>query len=155
VTVTSTKALETYWPVKDLLQGIFEILPHTPVHALSMSKAAHLELPDAGRGLLRSELLARTLWHDVLTEPRVQVLSVAGDREDERPGVIEVTVEQSQHVEGIYVVVTERIEFPVPDDPKSPERARGARDALDALDERWGPWIRRADEMLRGIEERA
>src|SRR4051812_48054965 len=37
VTVASVKALETYWPVKDFQEGIFETLPHTPIHAMAMS----------------------------------------------------------------------------------------------------------------------
>lgn len=149
VTVAAAKALDDYTPVREFVQGIFEVLPHTPVHKSSMSKAIHTPLPPGGWQSLEKQLVADAPW---LTERRLQVLSLTGRRDDDRPGAVEVTVEPSQHVDGgAYIVATERADFP---EVKPPHEERlGARPALEVLAERWDPWQQRSDEIIRAIIE--
>lgn len=144
VTVASAKALETFWPVKDFVEGIFEALPHTPIGAISMSKAVHTKVAGEDFAALSEALIGTSAWSGALDAPRLEVLAVRADRDDDRPGWVEVTVEPSQQVAGgAYIVATERLEFADPI-----ENLRGARDALDALADRWGPWLDRADEII-------
>jgi len=148
ITVASTKALEVYGPVQDFARGIFDVLIHTPISAVAISKVAHIALPGNGWTQLNKQLLGPGRWDRVVTRPDVKVLTVEGFG-DGGGTTIEVTIEQSQHVrDGVYIVATERSEF-----PEAVEENHGARLALRALARRWDPWLAEADGIIEQIVE--
>lgn len=146
ITVAPTKALETYDPVQDFVQGIFEVLNHTPIDAVAISKVVHAGLPAGGWVRLNERLLGPANWAEIVPDPTLKLLSITSAGAEEN-AVIEVTVEQSQHIHGgIYVVATERTTI-----PNAFEENRGAREALDILGRRWDPWLAQADRMIEQI----
>jgi hypothetical protein len=146
ITVAPTKALETFLPVADFMKGIFQVLIHTPIRAVAISKVVHADLEGRWEDL-NDKLAAPIEWGRILGKPRVQVLSVASEAGPGAPRV-EVTIEPSQFKPGgAYVVATERTDFPDFQDDDRP----GARRAVARLEERWEPWLEEADAIINEI----
>lgn len=146
VTVASAKSLASYHPLEDFVRGIFGTLVHTPIRTVTMSKAMHAPLGDDGWTELVGQLVP-PVWGAVVAKPGLGVITITGEREDDWPGAIEVTVEPSQFIEdGVYIVAADRVELP------DPGKGRGdARKALAVIQDRWTPWMTKADEIFASI----
>jgi hypothetical protein len=141
VTVASGKALETYRPLADFVQGILEVLVHTPIKGIAMSRVVHSRLPEGRWEALAKSLIASDTWGKVLDDPGLETLTVVSRKAD--GATIEASVEASRLVPGgMYAVATRRVQWP---DPM--HTGRGARDALDAL-EQWSDWLEEANALL-------
>lgn len=145
ITVAPTKALETFLPVADFVKGIFEVLIHTPVRAVAISKVVHAAL-DGRWDRLNDRLVAPAATMGIPGEPKLQVLTVSTER-TEGTARLEVTVEPSQFKPGgAYIVATERTNFSV-----QSEQEDGARQAVATLERRWQPWLEEADAIISRI----
>jgi len=96
--------------VRDLIQGAFKLLGHTPLHALGINRTAHFtvdseaEWDNIGHKLVPKE----ELWDKLLSHPGMRAVLVEGKREDDRPGHILVRVEPSRrHRFGIFVDIND------------------------------------------------
>lgn len=147
ITIASSGDLESFHPVGDFASGIFEVLRHTPVTALSMSKAIHLTLPPENGWDKLKEKATGVALTQLLVEPDLRRLTLTGLRDDNRPGAIEVTIERdTEPGYGVYIVATERMTFGDPG-----PAGRGAIEALAAIEGRWDVWLSRADEIVASI----
>jgi hypothetical protein len=133
--------------IHDLAVGTFDILSHTPVHAMGLNRNVHYEMPSidswhkVGRELVPSEK-----WSTFLREPGMRSLTVEGLREDDRAGYVRVRVEPSNRVpHGVYIEVNNHL-GPVDSPASEPNR-----EVIAVLVEDWGPSQERADEAIKKV----
>lgn len=145
LTVGSTKSLETFDPIKDFVEGIFEVLIHTPITAVSLNRLVHMVVRNGWASLSR-QLLDADSWASVLMEPSLSRMTLSGKGWSDHAQV-EVTIEESQYLsEAIYVVATDRTDL-----LQDAANSVGAEAALTTLRERWQPWLRESEAIISHI----
>jgi hypothetical protein len=107
--------------VRDLLVGIFRLLPHTPVRVGSIHHRWQLKVDseDAWHDVGHS-LAPKEIWDEVLEKPGLFDFAMQGDRPDDFQGAIKVRIQPSRAVSsGVFINVND--EFVLPEDEASAE----------------------------------
>ena len=135
----ATPAVES---LRDLAQGIFEILQYTPITMVGLNSSAHFSLGTADVWHAFGEALApkSKIWDPILKNPGTLALTIQGERPDAYKGHVNVKIEPSARVRfGLFIETNE--EYHVPDE-------RGdASWVSDLLAKQWDP----TQERLRTI----
>jgi len=108
-----------YGPLRDLVAGMFTILPHTPVTALGMNRTFHFEMSSVDLWHALGHLLApKEFWNPILEAPGLRSMQIQGRRKEIDGGVVLIKVEPSVRIpHGLFVEVNE--EFKPLDKEKS------------------------------------
>jgi hypothetical protein len=98
-----------YGPLRDLVAGMFAILPHTPVTALGINRNFHFEMSSVDVWHAIGHLLApKEFWSPILEEPGLRSMQIQGRRKEANGGVVLVKVEPSVPIKhGLFVEVNE------------------------------------------------
>lgn len=139
-----------YLPLKDLVQGTFRLLEHSPIRAFGFNSNRHVRLESSERwAQLQEQYAPRNRWCELLEEPRLRVLIMEGRRSDCEAKRIRVQVEPSARVDGgVFVNVNEH--YAVADDEVA---APGAGTVLlqRILDARWREFRAFSDKVLEDL----
>ena len=125
-----------YGPLRDLVAGMFTILPHTPVTALGMNRNFHFEMSSVDTWHALGHLLApKEFWNPILEAPGLRSMQIQGRRKEEKDGgVVLVKAEPSVRIQpGLFVEVNE--EFKPLDKEKS--ESEGASWVPQCLASHW------------------
>jgi hypothetical protein len=136
--------------LRDLVQGTFEILGHTPVTKVGLNTAAHFSLQSEDSWHRFGDALAPkgALWNPVLKNPGTLALTIQGQRPDEYAGHINVKVEPSSRVRfGIFIETNEEYH--------APEGSSDARWTGDLLSNNWDPTQERSRNLRAHILQEA
>jgi hypothetical protein len=109
--VTSAAA-PSYKLVRDLIIGVFRLLPHTPIRALGINRNYHFRVPDQKTwDAFGDKIAPKDLWQDVLVDPGTRSLIMLGKRPDEYAGNFVVQVEPSLRFQGIYIATNDHFQL--------------------------------------------
>ncbi len=165
----------------DLVVRLLRVLDATPIIEVSVARYGHLsrgEVADQA-ALLDSVLTAETdelpagvarsgqmlwrlfskqrVWDGLLSSPRVDEVTIRGDRPDDLRGGVLVTVEPSLLVAGIFVAYIDL--FEVPDTSEVVEAGGGglvqspqARQAAEIVTDTWQSARTRASDVFRRLQ---
>jgi hypothetical protein len=105
--------------LRDLVQGIFLVLQHTPVNRLGLNFTSHYRLPgeDAWHAI-GHKLAPKDLWEPVLSKPGTLTVQIQGVVDGPPRGQRNVTVQPSRLVHpGLFMTVNDDRPIEVSDDP--------------------------------------
>jgi hypothetical protein len=121
--------------LRDLVCGIFSALPHTPVTALGINRIVHYEMPSSdGYHLIGDTLAPKEFWKRHMKGPGLKSLTLRGERSDDQPGEINVTVKAVlSQKDVIEVSYNNHLQFPAKGVGKdvAPMLERGIEAALN------------------------
>jgi hypothetical protein len=98
-----------YGPLRDLVSGMFTILPHTPVTDVGMNRIFHFEMPSVDVWhALGHKLAPKNAWEPILDVPGLRSMQMQGRIKQQAEGLIHVKVEPSIQIQpGVYIEVNE------------------------------------------------
>lgn len=133
--------------LRDLVEGTFNILSHTPVTAMGINRNVHFEMPSLGSwDNVGANLVPRDFWSEFLEEPGMRSLTVEARRDDELPGYIRVKVEPSNKFEpGVFIQVNHHLGHIEPTADAPNEKVVGA------LESAWESCQQRASEIVERV----
>jgi hypothetical protein len=146
--VESTGSTVNDGQIRDLLVGVFRLLPHTPVEIGSIHHRWHIEIDsidawhDVGHALAPKEK-----WQGVLTDAGLFDLAMEGIRPDDFKGAIKVRIQPSSAVRsGIFINVNDEFRLPEDEDAVKP--------VADVLENLWPGAEKRSAEIKDLLIER-
>ena len=122
-----------YEPLRDLVAGMFTILPHTPVNALGVNRSFHFEIPSVEIWHRIGHLLApKENWNAIMEGPGLRSLLMEGRRKQVNAGTLHIKVEPSVKIKpGLFIEINEEFRAP------AEQEADGARWVPSRLVEHW------------------
>lgn len=107
-----------YEELRDVVQGVFELLEHTPIRVLGINRSFHYSIDDDDPKEIRDELGHSLVpknkgWDNLLNNTVTRSVTVQGVR-DESPcdGHVNVTIEPSTEVRyGVYFGINDHHQF--------------------------------------------
>lgn len=125
----ATDAVTSFGALADLAEGLFSLLPHTPITAFGINRYAHIEMEsDDAWNELGFSLFTRDLWDAVIDDPRMLTVQVQAYAADNYGGKMTATVQSSQIYRRAVFVATN-------DHYARPDDDRGASNAIGLLRE--------------------
>jgi hypothetical protein len=111
----ASSAQESHFkPLRDLVQGTFEILQHTPVTQVGVNLEQHyLAETENEWNAFGDKLAPKKLWRKIMKDPGMVKLRVIdkGPRADGLPGTVQIDVESSKKMKnGIFILVNQHFE---------------------------------------------
>jgi hypothetical protein len=137
---------------RDLAEGTFKILHHTPVTSLGINTFLHFQAASERAWNNFGHLLApKEFWDPLIQRPGMQSLTVRGVRPDDLLGYIDIRVEPSIQVRphGIFVHVNDHVQV------RDPQALGSAEFLIQVLHSHWGDALESAERAIRAIQERA
>jgi hypothetical protein len=107
---TETPVLES---MRDLVQGTFEILRHTPITKMGINSSAHFQLRDEESWHTFGNTIAPKsgIWNAILEKPGTLSLTINGKRPDDLKGHVNIKVEPSAQLTfGIFIETNEEFQ---------------------------------------------
>lgn len=162
----ATLQAEMEEPLRDLVVGTFQLLPHTPVWSFGLNFDSHF-LTDSVEAWhnFGHKLSPKAIWEGLLERPGMRAVVVQGDRPGPIAGAVYVRVEPSVRVfPGIYVSINDHFDLR-PTAPKSWEEGverqmdedpadtwtDGAESAIAAIDAEWSAARDRAQTITQAL----
>lgn len=122
---------------RDLVQGTFRILEHTPIRAFGFNRDQHFALDEKSWASLSRYLAPDAPWNSVMSSPKLASMVVHGRREDSDSSHVQVKTGPSAKTQpGICVDVNEHYDF---GGTKEPMDAMGI--FLRVLGESWDGFV--------------
>ncbi len=141
----STADAGSYEALRDLVVGVFRLLPETPVTALGLNHNFHYAMPTRAALDRIGDVLAPTGPWGFLENPALSRLTMKGDRTDGRTGEVNVTIEPSVRIQdGLYITINDHYDLSL--DPPA-----AAGDALEIVIETWTASRERAEVAAEAI----
>ena len=136
--------------LRDLVQGTFHILRHTPVTKMGLNRELHIPVRSEDEWHAFGHFVApKEPWDGILEKAGLISLTMQGLRIDGPRGAIYVSVEPSTRVHpGIFFRVNDHYE--VVDSSKN----IGCDEILDILRGRWSKSMRQSDEIVASLLKR-
>lgn len=136
-------------PLKQLVQGTFSLLSHTPIAMMGLNQSAHARSKSTESWhALGHKLAPKDVWADLLEEPGMDTLTIKAKRPDEFRGFIRVTVEPSKRLDpGVFVRVNDHYEI------EDKETAHGCQEILRVLETEWSASVDRSKKIISTIVE--
>jgi hypothetical protein len=133
--------------LRDLVIGIFSLLPHTPLRALGINRNFHYRLESkSAQNAVGYRLVPKQNWQEVLSGPGMLTLTVQGQRPDNLNGYIQVKVEPSAKEEfGIFLEVNDHYTLSASEIPES------ASEAITVIAEQWNQSMQRGLKIAEKI----
>lgn len=108
----STIELDEFERVRDLVVGVLNVLPHTPIAALGVNREIHVAIDDSDVWHSIGDQLVPKIHWAMLNLPGMRSLAVEGARPDLYEGRVVVQVEPSLRVaQGIYLAHNDHFEL--------------------------------------------
>jgi hypothetical protein len=127
--------------LRDLVVGIFKILPHTPAYQLGLNSDTHFNL-DSEKNWhgLGHRLAPKEPWKGVFTNPPgMRSLTMEGRRDDGRSGYVRIKIEPSLKIKhGVLININDHYEIP----EYKPEN--GCEAIIDILTSSWNDSLKRS-----------
>lgn len=163
----STLQAEMEEPMRDLVVGVLDLLPHAPVWSFGLNFDSHYSIKsvDAWHEL-GHRLSPKELWSDLLGDPGTRAVVIQGQRSDsELRGALNVRVEPSVRVHpGIYINVNDHFDLRTdapstweeslaapPPDESTDVWTMGAEKAVAAIESEWSPSAERASAIVQRV----
>jgi hypothetical protein len=136
-----------FGPLRDLVIGMFALLPHTPIKRFGINRMFHYGMASAeswhGVG---HQLAPKDFWNTIMDEPGLLTMTIQGRRKQESNGILRVKIEPSVQIsQGVYIEVNE--EFKAPGDGQ-PE---GAQWVPDCLTQNWDAMMKFAEGAAQNL----
>jgi hypothetical protein len=143
----STTSAPSHDLLRDLVVGVFQVLPETPLTALGINHNLHfrVETQEAWHAF-GHKLAPKEIWNDILDKPGTRSLIIQGVRPDDYQGSVIVQVEPSVRIQdgvGIYIGINDHFQLDAMD------KGTG-EDMRQVLEDAWEP----AGERSRTVVER-
>lgn len=137
-------------PLRDLAEGTFELLSHTPIKFLGINNFRQYQLPSIDKWHALGDLLApKDVWRQTLEEPGLLSMTIKGQRPDAYIGAINVKVESTNEIErGIEFNINDHYDF---SSEKPSKAVHGAAEVIEALKNSWVDSIARADKIVEEL----
>ncbi|MFQ5717274.1 MAG: hypothetical protein ACE5GQ_09260 [Nitrospinales bacterium] len=141
----STHNKAQYDALRDLVQGTFEILCHTPMNQMGINRGLHFEMASNELELLWNRLAPGTVLESIVSEPKLKTIILHGKRDDsESRGHIGIQMAPSAKItNGIYIHINDHFEV---EDEK-----QGAEKLIDILKAQWGESEKRAEKISNNV----
>ena len=136
-----------YGPLRDLVAGIFNLLPHTPVNRMAIGKWFHYKMDTAEAWHdVGNKLAPKEFWNPLMEGAGLRSMMMQGRRPDGESGTLFVKVEPSNLVTpGVFIDVTEDfMRF-------REEEVADAQWVAGRLDKHWDPMMKYAEEVAEGL----
>lgn len=166
----STLQAEMEEPLRDLVVGTFDLLPHTPVWSFGLNFDSHFSLPSVDTWhKLGHTLSPKDIWAGLLEDPGTRAVLIQGRRREGISGAVNVRVEPSLRVHpGLYINVNDHFDLRS-DVPETWEESiaaatdenaanfwtQGATDAVTAIASEWSNSWERAYDIMQGVVRQA
>ncbi|MHA3703749.1 hypothetical protein ACXR2U_16355 [Jatrophihabitans sp. YIM 134969] len=163
-----TERVEERERARDIVLGILQTLPHTPLVAIGINRAAHAQLPSAEKYHAAGDaIMPKAFWESFLTAPGLRSSTIWSVRPDTYVGRLSETVEPSQAVKfGLYIAhndhyVLQKYDEPVSgrDDPRFfaevalEPKPENFPLAIEILRDDWTNAMARADVLVARVLE--
>jgi hypothetical protein len=101
-----------YEPLRDLVNGTFTLLYHTPARVLGINMDFHFDMGAEKPWNTVGDVLApKSPWQAILTDAKMRSIIIEGRRPDEYSGYIRVAVEPSDQVlYGVHVSINDHFQ---------------------------------------------
>jgi hypothetical protein len=128
-------------PLRDLVEGTFKILSHTPVRAIGINSHGHFAMTENQYFAIGHALAPKEkFWSPIMEQPETLGVVVQGSRPDKNEGRVVVRVEPSTAVSyGIYIDIN--------DEFRAPEDAEGTLFCLKVLLNEWDATRQRSSDI--------
>lgn len=94
--------------LRDLVQGTFRILEHTPIHAFGFNGNYHFRVSNEDWHDFGHHYAPKDSWNGILTDPGMRSLIIEGTRENCKAERLQIRIEPSPNVHpGVYVQVNQ------------------------------------------------
>ncbi len=142
----NTRDASKFYPLRDLVSGVFTILEHTPVHSLSFVRFFHVAMESEEEWNACGNFWApKDAWHKVIQNPGMRVLAIEGKRIESKANSIRVKIEPSQKIKyGVYLEILESYNA-----PDKENRNESLLFFLNMLKESWPGFLTYCDETLQ------
>jgi len=138
-----------YGPVRDLVAGIFRLLPHTPVNRIGISRWFHYPMESVEVWHeVGHKLAPKELWRPLMDTPGLRSMLMEGYRKGADGGVLFVKIEPSLLVKpGVFIEVTEEYSS------QSDEDLANASWVPERLHKQWEPIMKYAEDVSQNLLE--
>jgi hypothetical protein len=145
----ATTQLAPYFELlRDLVAGVFRILPQLPFQALGINHTFHFKLESKEAWHRVGHRLAPKEHWGVLEKPGMRSIAVEGMHDDEYPGFVRVRVEPSAQIaHGLFIDVNDH--FQIATDMKDVHT--DTRELLALIAERWDRAAARSQEIADSL----
>ncbi len=143
-----TLDLRQYGPLRDLVIGVFNLLPHTPTTAIGLNKLFHVSIEsEEAWHKIGHKLAPKESWNPILLNPGLRSMTMEGKRAEGTGGTLRIKVEPSTVVvPGLLVEFNEDYRYSKNDEP-------GAGWAVERIERNWDDIMKFADIGVRHIME--
>ena len=138
-----------YEPVRDLVSGIFELLSHTPVKRLTMSRWFHfkMESTDAWHKV-GNTLTPKSFWNSLIDVAGMRALAMEGRRKGIDHGTFLIRTEPSGLVSpGVFIQAEEHYNSPDPENSN-------AEWILPLLRKEWSAIMKYGEDVTKDLLEK-
>lgn len=147
--VMKTTDPRQFLPLRDLAVGIFNLLPHTPTHALGLNKFAHFKMESVDAWHAIGDMLApKQPWNEIMAgRPGLKSMLIEGLRQDSPGGVLRIKVEPSPPAKlqmGVFIEINEEYRVSV-------DAVPGSTWAVEHIDAQWENVLKYAESAASHI----
>lgn len=149
--VLETEESPSPGPVRDLLVGVLELLPHMPVRQMGINLWSQYEMPSQKEWhALGHRLVPPENWKENLRKPGLLSVQVQGGRPDDYTGAVNVTVNPSAiDPPGVFINVNDHYVL------ADGEEQATAGSALEVLRAVWDDSLSQSEKIRNSIIELA
>jgi len=150
--MVQTSDVRQYFPLRDLVIGIFQLLEHTPFDKMGMNRFAHFRVPSIERWHAVGHFLApKEPWNDILDTPGLRSLSMSSkpltDTSTDTRRILTVRVEPSVRIQpGVFFEIN---------DHREAQGAGAAGVLMRILEKEWSDSLQKAEQIAEHLLERA
>ncbi len=143
-----TLDLRQYGPLRDVVIGVFNMMPHTPTTAIGLNKHFHVSIEsEEAWHKIGHRLAPKESWNPILLDPGLRSMTMEGKRPEGTAGILRIKVEPSPVVApGLFIEFNEEYRVTKEDEP-------GAGWAVKRIEQNWDDILRFADLGARHILE--
>lgn len=133
-------------PLRDLVAGIFRLLDQTPVELFGLNRARHFGIASGDDWRhFSSSFAPRQPWEGILSDPRLDSLSISGKRSAESPSIVTVQLGESIKLKhGVFIHVNEQ--FKITDESATSKQSQ-AMELVNQLHSHWDDFISYSSEI--------
>ena len=152
--LTATSTQEPFFePLRDLVQGIFGLLKHTPLRMMGLNREMHFKLAAEGEWHAMGDVFVpKDIWADLLDHPGMRRLNIQARRKDNFKGSVNVRVEPSQEpiLYGVAFSVNDHFEI-----QRSQGSNNDSEEIVSILTEQWASSMQDSKKLIYSLLERS
>lgn len=133
--------------LRDIVIGMRELLPHTPIKKLGINRTMHFDvLDDATWHRVGHAVAPKAIWESILDSPGLKQMTIEGKRTDGLPGIVNMTIQP-------VLPASHRVAIGVNDHYDLDDNE--STDLLKLLRERWDESLKKSEVCANSIIRKA